>query len=309
MSLLLATITFANNYFCDNLVATVTTAYSATTPFQPGCPPAFVSWVTNSLVALSAFSKTGGLAGIAVFLGLVNSVVTITTLMGKQTKELIKRIETRGADLMMAANNTDEPPPSCVDTCFPRSKYAQVNGGVATAAGRMEPEEEVVEVTEIATSNGSVHLVNLATNEVVDEEGFVLGTYDPISNTVVSTVTDKPLTTGKTSSSVASDTSNVDEDDSSGLVGGPAQSFAAEAAALPLQIVNIPVDFISTLICGTPQQQQPPHAKRDWTEAATQEDLERGAALPPAPKPAPAPAPAPAPKAKAQKKSKSKQKP
>ena len=296
ISLLLATITFANNYFCDNLVATVTTAYSTTSPFQPGCPPALVSWVTNSLVALSEFSKTGGLAAIAVFLGLVNSVVTITTLMGKQINELIKRIETRGADLMAAASNTDEPPPSCVDTCFPRSKYSQVDGGVATTDAMMglrEPEDEdVIEVTEITTSNGEVRMVNLATNEVVDDEGVVLGTYNPRSNTVAPVIKKAP-TTEKTSNSVAS---YIDEGDSSGLVGGSAQSFAAEAAAFPLHIVNIPVEFVSTLICGTPQQ--PSRTKRDWTEAATQEDLERGAA----PKPAPA-----APKAK--KKSKKTQKP
>lgn len=83
----------------------------------PGCPSALVAFSNVSLLAITAYKSFSGPTALAVALSLINSITTIISKMEAQTKELIKRIETRGEDMICSRLEGDElPPPSCRDS-------------------------------------------------------------------------------------------------------------------------------------------------------------------------------------------------
>ena len=196
LSLLLATITFANNYFCDSNLATVDSTYTSES-FQEGCPKALVDWVFVSLVALKAFKSMAGPTAIAVFLSLVNSIITITTMMDKQTAELIKRIGERGEDLIVHTTVGDAPPPpACTDSCFPQKRIISEENTVvlvALAPAAAAGSEDEVEVVEVVAADGNSYLVD-ATGDVLSEEGEVIGKFNSKTKKVKMIKSSRPAT-------------------------------------------------------------------------------------------------------------------
>ena len=219
LSLLLATITFANNFYCDANITDVTSTYSDS-PFQEGCPKALVTWWFVSVGALKAYSSMSGITALAVFLSLVNSIITITSKMDKQTAELIKRIKMRGQDFIVHTSVGDEPPPpACMDSCYPASprvaapkllslddadsdsasssldsdkskrktkenEKAGVGKKKANPVVEAEAEAEEVELDEVVATDGTTHQVDLSKNEVYNDDGEVIGKWLPKSKKV-----------------------------------------------------------------------------------------------------------------------------
>lgn len=226
LSLLLATITFANNFYCDANIQDVTSTYTDS-PFQEGCPKALVTWWFVKVAALKAYSSMSGITALAVFLSLVNSIITITSKMDKQTAELIKRIKMRGQDFLTHKTVGDEPPPpACMDSCYPAPPRAAAPGLVALddtdadsssssldsdkpktkenekarvgkkkAIPIVQEEEEEVELAEVVASDGTTHQVDLSSNEVYNDDGEVIGKWLPKSKKVKQTTASTPAAT------------------------------------------------------------------------------------------------------------------
>lgn len=294
LSLLLTTITFANNYFCDSLVTDVTGVYSPDTPFQPGCPDGLVSWAQSSLTSLAVFKKTSGLAAVAVFLGLVNSVVTITTLMGKQTGELVKRIKARGQDLINAAESNEPPPISCIDTCLPgRAARRSIHASVADEeahtppimiASLSSPPSLMSEVddempkptkTEKKKKKGSGVKAKQRQQSDSDSDRDSISNFDSISDGDSDGDSDSdpgaPRHKGKAASSSSNSNSNSDDNNST-----PSPASALTIPVLSFDLFNAPaytVSFVSSLVCGVGQ---PRKDQSKWYYVSSASNERRG---------------------------------
>jgi hypothetical protein len=300
LSLLLATITFANNYFCDSLVTDVTGVYSPDTPFQPGCPDGLVSWAQSSLTSLAVFKKTSGLAAVAVFLGLVNSVVTITTLMGKQTGELVKRINARGQDLINAAESNEPPPILCIDTCLPgraaarRSLHASVADEEAPSPPIMitslssppslmsEVDDETPKPTKTKKKKkkgaGVKAKQRQQSDSDSDSDGDSISNFDSISDGDSGRGPGAPRHEGDAASSCSnssnrSNSSNSNSDDNNSTT-SPASALTLPV--LSLDLFNAPantVSFVSSLVCGVGQ---PRKDQSKWYYVSSASNERRG---------------------------------